>query len=261
MKLKMMVIIILILVGALAGYVTYAMIRNSPVATVRKVLELRNNYNENKAQIAAYATGPYLEAEKEPANGLNSPLCALSLKNQNANLAEVSCEIKTAKDGRITGTEAAVFYLKRSGFFPFRYRYLIDNVVITNPILAAPFSDLAVKKTDSQEYFGTAFSAGELKINFADFRFKERRSSEDLPQIVDYTFSLDELNGKNLGEYKLFFQVVAKDGTECAPIQLSEEPLGVGGAVVRLLGYNGKCLADSINLFGPFDSNYTVKIK
>lgn len=264
---KVVKIIIYILFGlllAVGAYSIYMIRRNSPEKTVEKVLELRNNYEKNKDEIRNYMTKKYFDYQKDDDPQINSSKCQLSsYKDQNR--VAVLCKIQTARGGKIQNEDAAIFYLLRSGLYPFSHRYQIDDIEVVDPALVETFSDILVKKQVQGESFEKAFDTGGLKLLFNDFKceIKEVRDIEnEVVETATYSFKVKESNGKNLADIPMFFEMIGKDNVSLTSIAKTSENKGDSEVGVRMVSFDQGCDAVAVNMqSGKLDMEYKVDVK
>jgi len=264
---KVVKIIIYILLGLLimtGAYSIYMTRRNSPQKTVEKVLELRGNYEKNKDEIRNYMTKKYFDYQKGDNPQINSAKCQLS-SYKNLNRVAVLCKIQTVKGGKIQNEDAAVFYLVRSGLYPFSYRYQIDDIEVIDPALVETFSDILVKKEVQEESFGLSFNVGGLSLLFDDFKCEtdEVKDSEDeVIKTAIYSFKVRESNGQNITDTPMFFKAIGENDSSYTSITKSSEKVSDSEVNVRLVGFNQNCEARAVEMQNrKFDKKYKVNIK
>ena len=250
----------------LAIWIVYSIKTNTPQQTITKVLSLRDDNNTSVEDLNKYFTEDYKKIEKGARLKLNTSQYNLSESRKAERGVEVvlSVGLSDSETGELEDNQAAIFYLKRSGFFPFKFSYKIDYIREVNPVLTLTFPELMPKKQAAEADWGEAVDLGGHKIKFSDFKMgKESLSEDGLYEEGDLyyvSFLLEDLNNKNLKDLNLFFEIQSDDGI-CAQLQSPQDKLDGGKAVVKLSAETKDCQANQLIVKGDFEKDYKVNIK
>lgn len=261
---KIIIYSILGLLVVVVAYSLYVAYQNSAEKTVKKVLELRDDFEKNKDEIKNYMTAKYFDYKKGDDPQINSSKCQLSSYKYQGRVA-VLCRIQTARGNEMKNEDAAIFYLVRSGLYPFSHRYQIDDIEVVDPALVETFSDIIVKKEVQSESFGRAFDAGSLSLLFDDYKC-EIKESEDVEGEVKesalYSFVVRETEEKSLKDTPMFFEMIGKDNVSLTSIAKASENKGDSEVGVRMVSFDQGCDAVAVNMqSGKLDMKYKVNIK
>ena len=265
MKVKIIVIYcVLALLFLVALYYIYAVYQNSPQKTVERVLELRNNYEQNKDEIKGYMTTKYFNYAKGDDPQINSPKCQLSSYKDQGGVA-VLCKIQTARGNEMKDEDAAIFYLVRSGLYPFGHRYQIDDIEVVDPALVETFSDIIAKQETQSEVFGREFSVGDFRLLFDDYQCEIKKNEDAENETIEsaiYSFTVRDLGEKGMDSTPIFFQMVGEDD---ALLSSMVRPLGkqsVSEVEVEIVSFDRGCDATAVIMqSGKFEMKYKVDIR
>ncbi len=258
---RIVLISVMVLIIAVTAYGGFMIYKNSPIKTVERILILRNNLDKNKDQLRYYMTKSYDEAEKGEKTGINSPQCQLSnLKNEGR--VAVLCKIQT-----VTGdTDAAIFYLVRTGLFPFGYRYQIEDVKIINPNLAEIFSDITPKKKVEEHQIDKWFAEGGWEFMIYDYNCKQESVEDETGEVIvraNHIFKIinKNANAKDSGSDAIYYSFLSSDGLFTPASNISEK-IGDHEEKVVLSDFGGSCGKGFIYMqSGIFEKDHKIIIE
>ena len=261
------IIILFLPVLALLGWFVFYIITNTPQRTISKVLSLRNDNDVSEEELTKYFTDDYKKIEKRAKIKLNTSQYNLSDPVKSGGRVEVVLSIKIYDEDtqKMEDSNAARFYLKRSGFFPFMFGYKIDYIQEINPILTATFADLLPKKEMIEFNLGEIVNIGQYNMRFSDYDIEDIEKTGDFSDeeedIYYIKFLIEELDNKNIEGSDLFFEA-GSDNKSCAQLQKLFNKSNASTIEARLLSETDKsCSPDYLILRGAFDKDYKINLK
>lgn len=261
---KIIILVTGLLVIGLSVWVIYSIKFNTPQQTIKKILEARNDNDITDEELASFFTEGYKGVEKRDKIKLNTTQYNLSDARKTDKGVEVDLLIRliNTETGKLEDEKAAVFYLKRSGMFPFRFNYKIDYVKEINPVLTLTFPELMPKKEVVEYKFGDIMDVGGYKLRFSGYEIINE-TVEDNQGGGTHTyvkFLAEALSGGSLEGTDLYFQVESEGVGTCAQLRKSVNEVRDGEAEIKILLDSENCQPKSLILKGAFEKDYKINM-
>ena len=261
---KIIIIVAGLLVIGLSAWVIYSIKFNTPQQTIKKILEARNDNDITDEELASFFTESYKGVEKRDRIKLNTTQYNLSDARKTANGIEVDLSIRlmNTETGKLEDEKAAVFYLKRSGMFPFRFNYKIDYVKEINPVLTLTFPELMPKKR-SLSIIWWYYGYRGHKLRFSDYEIINEPIKDDPEGGVStyIKFLAEELTADgNLEEISLYLRAESESGDICVNLRKAINEVRDGKAEIKVLSDSKDCQPKLLILKGAFEKDYKINI-
>lgn len=262
---KIIIIVAGLLVIGLSAWVIYSIKFNTPQQTIKKILEVRNDNDITDEELASFFTESYKGVEKRDRIKLNTTQYNLSdaRKTDKGIEVDLSIRLMNTETGKLEDEKAAVFYLKRSGIFPFRFNYKIDYVKEINPVLTLTFPELMPKKEVVEHNFGDTMDIGGHKLRFSDYEIINEPIKDDPEGGVStyIKFLAEELTADgNLEEISLYLRAESESGDICVNLRKAINEVRDGKAEIKVLSDSKDCQPKLLILKGAFEKDYKINI-